>query len=106
MDDPALTALTGVPAHRLATVTRLFVTPWVRGRGAEARLMDQVSSRAVEQGLQLVLEVVDDGGPAVALYDRLGWRGVDHRLADWTTPDGRRLPIRVYVAPDRPSSAP
>ncbi len=36
-----------------------------------------------------MLDVVDDGGPAVALYDRLGWRMVDRRLADWTTSDGR-----------------
>jgi GNAT superfamily N-acetyltransferase len=104
--DPALAALTGVPAHRPASVTRLFVTPLARGRGAGVRLMDQVSSFAVEQGLQLVLDVVDDGGPAMALYDRLGWRVVDHRLADWTTPEGHRPLIRVYVAPEQPTSVP
>lgn len=104
LDDPALTALTGAPARRLASVTRLFVGPSARGRGVGARLMDEVSRSAVQQGLQLVLDVVDDGGPAVALYERLGWRTVDRRLADWTTPDGHRLPVRIYVAPDQPSS--
>lgn len=106
LDDPALTALTDVPAHRLASVTRLFVAPPARGRGIGARLMNQVSRCAVEQRLQLVLDVVDDGGPAVALYERLGWRLVDRRLADWTAPDGRRLPVRIYLAPERPSPLP
>ncbi len=55
---------------------------------------------AATQGLQLMLDVVDDGGLATALYDRLGWRVVDHRIADWTTPEGRRLPVLVYVAPE------
>ncbi|GAB3536349.1 hypothetical protein GCM10027403_16830 [Arthrobacter tecti] len=36
--------------------------------------------------------------PAIALYDRLGWRGVDHGLAGWTTHEGHRPPIRIYVA--------
>ena len=104
--DHALTALTGVPAHRLASVTRLFVIPPARGRGVGAQLMDQVSRCAVEQGLQLVLDVVDDGGPAVALYERLGWLLVDRRLADGTTPDGHRLPVRIHVAPEQPSPVP
>ena len=47
-----------------------------------------------------MLDVVDDEGPAVALYERLGWRMVDRRIADWTTPEGRRLPVLVYLAPD------
>jgi ribosomal protein S18 acetylase RimI-like enzyme len=106
VDDPALTGLTGVPAHRLASVTRLFVAPPARGRRVGTRLMHEASVYAREQGLQLVLDVVDDGGPAVSLYDRLGWRVVDHRLADWITPDGRRPPIRIHVAPDQPSSVP
>lgn len=98
LDDPWLTALCGAPAHRLASVTRLFVAPSARGRGVGARLMDQVSRCATEQGLKLMLDVVD-GGPAIALYERLGWRLVDHRLADWSTPDGRRPLTRIYVAP-------
>ena len=37
------------------------------------------------------------------LYDRLGWEVVDRRPADWLTPDGVRLPVRVYLAPAAPS---
>jgi hypothetical protein len=47
-----------------------------------------------------MLDVVDDGGPAVALYERLGWQPVDRRPADWTAPDGHRPRLRIYVRPD------
>jgi GNAT superfamily N-acetyltransferase len=106
VDDPVLATLTGVPVQRLASVTRLFVAPEARGRRLGAALMGRAHSYAVDRGLQLVLDVVDDGGPAVALYDRLGWRMVDRRRADWTTPGRHRPPIRLYVAPDRPSAPP
>lgn len=50
-------------------------------------------------------DVVDDGGPAVELYERLGGRMVDCRTADRTTPQGRRMPALVYLAPDGPGHA-
>jgi ribosomal protein S18 acetylase RimI-like enzyme len=100
VDDPVVSALTGAPQDRLASLTRLFVAPIARGRMLGASLLDTVHAYAAIQGLQLMLDVVDDGGPAIALYERLGWRVVDHRVADWTTPEGRRLPVRVYIAPD------
>ncbi len=49
-----------------------------------------------------MLDVVEDGGHAVALYERLGWRVVDRRQADWITPRGNRLPVRIYLAPQDP----
>ncbi len=100
---PTSTVSIGIPAHQLASVTRLFVAPQARGRGVGTRLMKQVSDQAAKQGLRLVLDVVDDGGPAIALYDRLGWRMVDNRPAEWLTPDGRRPTVRMYLAPDGPS---
>ncbi len=106
VDDPVLATSTGVPVQRLACVTRLFVAPAARGNRLGAALASIAHCYAVDQELQLVLDVVDDGGPAVALYDQLGWRMVDRRLADWTTPDGHRPPIRLYVVPDRPSAVP
>jgi GNAT superfamily N-acetyltransferase len=100
VDDAVVSAVTGASPARLASVTRLFVHPTARGRKLGASLLDVVHAHAGTQGLQLMLDVVDDGGPATALYDRLGWHVVDHRIADWTTPDGRRLPVLVYVAPE------
>lgn len=104
--DSVVSALTGAPPDRLAWLTRLFVAPAARGRQLGASLLDAVRGHATAHGLQLMLDVVDDGGPAVALYDRLGWRVVDRRIADWITPEGRRLPILVYIAPDGAQSVP
>jgi ribosomal protein S18 acetylase RimI-like enzyme len=101
VDDPLVTALTGAPPDQLASLTRLFVAPTARGHTLGAALLDTVHRYATTRGLQLMLDVVDGDGPAIALYDRLGWQVVDRRTADWTTPDGRRLPVLVYVAPDR-----
>jgi len=36
------------------------------------------------------------------LYERLRWRLVDRRQADWVRefPQGERLPVCIYVAPE------
>lgn len=99
VEDLLVTSLTGAGPDRLSTVSRLFVAPEARGRGLGGSLLAAGSEYASALGLQLMLDVVDDGGPAVALYERSGWQLVDHRLADWTTPQGDRLPVRVYLAP-------
>jgi ribosomal protein S18 acetylase RimI-like enzyme len=77
----------------------LYVAPTARGGRLGESLIAAASSYAGSQELQLMLDVVDDGGPAVALYERLGWRLVDRRTADWTTPQGIRPPLRIYLAP-------
>jgi GNAT superfamily N-acetyltransferase len=74
VDDPVVTALSGAPPELLATVSRLFVAPAARRHRLGASLMTAASSYASTEGLQLMLDVVDDGGPAVALYQRLGGR--------------------------------
>lgn len=96
--DDVLSRLTGVPAGGLSAVSRLYVAPQGRGRGLGAGLLAAATACAADRGLQAVLEVVEGSG-AVRLYERLGWRLVDHRSADWTTPAGVRPPIRVYVRP-------
>lgn len=99
VEDPVVASAAGVHSNRLATVSRLFVAPAGRGRRLGASMLAAASSYASALGLQLMLDVVDDGGPAVALYERLGWRLVDRRLADWTTQEGDRLHVRIYLAP-------
>ncbi len=97
VDDPVVASLTGVTTDRLASVSRLFVPAAARGRGLAQALLGKVLSWASAQELQLMLDVVEDGGRAVALYERLGWCLVDRRQADWVTPRGERLPVRIYL---------
>ncbi len=96
---PGAAARAGLLPHLSCSASHLFVAPPGRGRGLAAELLHVASSFALAEGLELVLDVVEDGGPAVALYERLGWRLVQRRTADWTTPEGDRLPVRVYLAP-------
>jgi GNAT superfamily N-acetyltransferase len=97
--DEAVAAYTGTPPDRLVAVTRLFAVPAVRGRGTGAALLAAVTAHAADAGRRLWLDVIDEGGPAIALYERLGWRLVDRRPAGWVPQDGRRRTVRVYAAP-------
>lgn len=85
-------------------VSRLFVSPRARGRGlgTGAALLARAQGWAVRRGLPLVLDVVEDGGPAAELYERLGWELVGRRDADWVTPAGVRHRERIYRAPGGP----
>lgn len=82
-----------------AEVTRLFTAPTARRRGVARRLLDTAVAHATRAGRPTVLEVVEDSVAAVALYERLGWRLLTRRPAEWTTPDGRRPWSRRYAAP-------
>lgn len=93
--DATVAALAGIPPAQLASVSRLFVEPAARARGVGAALLNSVSDWASRWGLRLMLDVVENGTSAVALYERLGWTLVDRRL----TPQGNRLPLRSYLAP-------
>jgi GNAT superfamily N-acetyltransferase len=91
----------GVAGHVLVTapgrVGRLFVAPAYRGRGIAGELLTPVREWARSRGLDLVLDVVDDGrGAAVALYERTGWGYTGTSRADWTGPDGAPVRLRHY----------
>jgi GNAT superfamily N-acetyltransferase len=102
VDDPVVALLAGVSTDRLASVSRLFVSPVARGRGLGlgTSLLAAVSSWTSAHDYRLMLDVVDVGTPAIKLYERLGWRLVDRRQADWVTRQGERLPVRIYLAPE------
>jgi len=84
VDDPMVASLIGVSTDRLASVSRLFVSPAARGRGLGlgTSLLAAVSSWTSAHDFRLMLDVVDDGAPAIKLYERLGWRLVDRRKTD------------------------
>ena len=57
----------------------------------------------------MLLDVVADSRPAIALYEQAGWRLACTQPAWWTDPDGRTPTIRCYLRPRPlvpPASAP
>jgi len=60
-------------------------------------LLTAAGAFAAALDLGLVLDVIDDALPAISLYERLGWQLVGRRPASWTTDDGHRPLLRVYV---------
>jgi len=93
-------AATGLPPERLAVVARLMVHPRMRRRGMARRLLQTASAWAEKQGRRLVLDVLQESDDAIALYRRLGWRGI----GAVTLPVNRRpdLQLDVFLAPDSP----
>ncbi|MER6943659.1 GNAT family N-acetyltransferase [Nonomuraea sp. NPDC000554] len=77
-------------------VTRLFVTPAARGSGLAAALLDTVLAAA---GTPLTLEVSDEGGAAIAFYERQGWRRVGSARARWLNAAGEPALVHQYVSP-------
>ncbi|MFF2246565.1 GNAT family N-acetyltransferase [Arthrobacter sp. NPDC058130] len=102
-----LASVPGIGSHQRASVSRLFVSPAARGQGLSLgkSLLRIAQTWAEANDLTLTLDVVDDGGPAVELYERLGWRLLDLVEAEWRTPEGNHPKIRVYQAPPVPAPA-
>ena len=91
----------GPPSQGLASV-RLTGSARIgtRVRVPIASLLAEELSWASAHDFQLKLDVVEDGAPAIRLYERMRWRLVERRQSDWVTPQGERLPVRIYLAPD------
>jgi hypothetical protein len=52
--------------------------------------------------VDLTLEVVDQGRPpAVARYERDGWRQIATETAEWRAPDGSAVALRRFALPVR-----
>jgi GNAT superfamily N-acetyltransferase len=78
-----------------ASVSRLFVGAVARGHGTGAALLQHVTREARQRGLRPVLEVLATA-PAVAFYERLGWRLLGSVDRQWG-PD--HVVARCYAAP-------
>jgi ribosomal-protein-alanine N-acetyltransferase len=77
-------------------VSRLYVGPAARGRGAGGRLLRRVEEEAAARGLCLVLDVKTTDTSAIALYERLGWRRTGTEQQDWGA--GERVWVHRYEA--------
>lgn len=82
-------------------VTRLFVSPRVRGRGlgAGSQLLLRPLQWAQRAGMELQLDVVESSTPAVGLYERLGWKFLRRESARWIDARGMHPMLRIYAAP-------
>jgi GNAT superfamily N-acetyltransferase len=83
--------------ERAAVVSRLFVVPAARRQGIALALLEKTIHWAATNELDLVLEVTDHLRAARALYERAGFRRIDTKRADWTTPDGQPVTLHRYV---------
>ncbi len=95
----ALASVVGLPARRLVSVARLFVSAAARRRGTAAKLLERAVDEAAAHGLRPVLEVEAGATAAIKLYERAGWRCIGTSAADWTAADGRIAQVRSYVGP-------
>ncbi|MFJ6696538.1 GNAT family N-acetyltransferase [Streptomyces sp. NPDC091272] len=86
----------GVRARGAAVVGRLFVAPRGHGHGIGRALLTQVVSCTDRLGLWPVLDVVAVD-PAVAFYERIGWRRLGTGEQNWGA--GELVDVHCYAAP-------
>lgn len=96
---PCLLRATGRDSSELGGVVRLFVDPAARRQGLARALLDAAAAHARACGLVPVLDAVADSAPAIALYERSGWRLAGTQIATWVTPAGLVPMLRCYVGP-------
>jgi GNAT superfamily N-acetyltransferase len=78
-------------------VARLFVAPSARRGGVARRLLDAAAGECRRLDRHPVLDVATHFAPAIALYERSGWRHAGRVVVD--VGDGRRFEEHVYLAP-------
>ena len=87
----------GNPVERIAVLGRLFVLPAARRHSLGKQLVRATSAYADEQGLRLVLDVMEKDTAAIRLYERLGWRRIGTTSHD--AGRGEDVPAYCYVSP-------
>jgi GNAT superfamily N-acetyltransferase len=97
---------TGRDASELGGIARLFVDPGARRKGLARALLAAAVGHARVRGLQPVLDVVDDGKAAIALYEGSGWKLAGTETATWVTPAGITPTLRCYLGPKEPDGLP
>jgi GNAT superfamily N-acetyltransferase len=96
---PCLLRATGRDPGELGGIVRLFVDPAARRQGLARGLLDVAAAHARASDLVPVLDAVADSAPAIALYERAGWRLAGTETATWVTPAGLVPTLRCYVGP-------
>ncbi|MCP4086310.1 MAG: GNAT family N-acetyltransferase [Actinomycetia bacterium] len=87
----------GLTEDRLGVVARLIVDPSRRRTGVARALLDTAERAAIDRGLTPILDVVDRFAPAIALYERQGWKRRGTVSID--LPDATTIKEHIYTAP-------
>ncbi len=99
--DPTLAAAqraTGLPAERLAVISRLFTAPALRRSGIGRALLLHATEQAHARGQRAVLDVAQGLTAPVALYESEGWERVESLSLQ--VGGGRILDLYIYVSPE------
>ncbi|AWL36441.1 N-acetyltransferase [Streptomyces sp. SM17] len=87
----------GEDESTIGVLARLFVVRSARKHAVGESLMRAAMDYAEENGLRLVLDVMDKDEAAIRLYERLGWQfigGATHQFGD-----DQQIPAKCYVWP-------
>ncbi|TGZ03410.1 GNAT family N-acetyltransferase [Streptomyces rhizosphaericola] len=87
----------GEDEARIGVLARLFVVRSARKHAVGESLMRAAMDYAEENGLRLVLDVMEKDEAAIRLYERLGWQfigGATHQFGDC-----QQIPAKCYVWP-------
>ncbi|MFJ1879913.1 GNAT family N-acetyltransferase [Streptomyces sp. NPDC088137] len=87
----------GEAKTRIGVLARLFVVRSARKHAVGERLMRAAMDYAEENGLRLVLDVMEKDESAIRLYERLGWHFIDGATHYYG--DGQQIPAKCYVWP-------
>ncbi|MCP5028808.1 MAG: GNAT family N-acetyltransferase [Actinomycetia bacterium] len=87
----------GLAEDRLGVVARLIVDPSRRRAGVARALLETAEQAAIDRGLTPILDVVDQFTPAIALYERQGWKRRGTVSID--LPDATTINEHIYTAP-------
>jgi len=87
----------GVGPSGVGVVSRLMVSPELRGRGLGRRLLVAATAEARRRALLPVLDVVTSYVAAIAFYEAAGWQRIG-RIAI-PMPNGELVDEYVFVAP-------
>jgi ribosomal protein S18 acetylase RimI-like enzyme len=90
-----------------ATLVAMYVTPHARGRGVGRRLVEAVLAEAEARGSErVVLEVTGGNAPAIALYERMGFRLTGRRRPHPRRADLVELDMERDLRPAGPTPTP
>lgn len=92
---PTWEAGTGRSAEELAQVSRLYVSPAGRRRGAGRILLSTAQAAIRDRGLVAVLDVLWRYESAIRLYEAAGWSRLGAFV--WSMPNGTEEPSYGYA---------